>query len=132
MTTESEKIKEGCGKEFDWDTNMPMICGEEYCGEVRLCDDCEGKITTAEKIKEGCYKRWGEDDEMICLGTEGTLNIHGLCPTCQARLSQYKSDLQQELKFLKKSFCNKCCSSCMYNVEGRIIEIEKELQEIET
>jgi len=48
MTT-AEKIK-GCGKEFEWDTNMPMICGEEYYGEVRLCDDCEGKMTTAEKF----------------------------------------------------------------------------------
>ena len=48
MTT-AEKTK-GCGKEFEWDTNMPMICGEEYCGEVRLCDYCEGKMTTAEKF----------------------------------------------------------------------------------
>jgi len=88
-------------------------------------------MTTAEKIKEGCGKRTDFENNGLFY-KKPICSFGNLCEECQARLSQHKSDLQQELEFLKKSFCNKCCSSCMYNVEGRIIEIKKELEEIET
>ena len=54
--------------------------------------------TEAEKINEGCgiTDEWGETCGQMTSGRK-TGDIFYLCPTCQAKLSQYKSDLQQEL-----------------------------------
>jgi len=87
-------------------------------------------MTTAKQIKKGCGKLPCESSYTHCGKVSDITKKKVICNGCKARLSQYKSDLQRELEFLKNSFCNKCCSSCMYNVEGRIIEIEKELKEI--
>lgn len=31
----------GCGKEFDYDYDMPMICSELCWGKIQLCPTCQ-------------------------------------------------------------------------------------------
>jgi len=91
-------------------------------------------MTTAEKIKEGCgiTDEWGETCGQMTSGRK-TGDIFYLCPTCQAKLSQYKSDLQQELVLLKdlwiKGYGTAYDSPRVF-LEARINLIEKELKEI--
>jgi len=95
MTTESEKIKEGCGKEFELLENPKVYI---KCNELDLC------------------------------------------PICQAKLSQYKSDLQQELEFLEdkriildtSEFNGTDAEIVREEIQERINLIKKELKEIET
>jgi len=84
-------------------------------------------MTTAEKIKEGCGK----------LARQGAFKaecgIELLCPICQAKLSQYKSDLQQELEKweeLDKDNAISLNKDYMFKVKDRINFIKKELEEI--
>ena len=58
-------------------------------------------MTTAEKIKEGCGKRTDFENNGLTYNLP-ICSFGNLCSTCQARLSQYKSDLQQELAWLMK------------------------------
>ena len=61
-----------------------------------------------------------------------------LCPTCSARLSQYKSDLQQELEFLEDKriildtleFKGTDAEIVREEIQERINLIKKELEEI--
>jgi len=76
MTTEAKQIKEGCEKKFCRD------CGSE--------DDFHNESCT-----EG-------DLGFVFCGYKDLEEELFLCPICQAKLSQYKSDLQQELEFLEK------------------------------
>ena len=94
------------------------------------------KTTEAGKIKEGCGKEFEllENPKVYI-----KCNELDLCPICQAKLSQYKSDLQQELEFLENQIKNvrrhKSCVSCfrlLRTSEERINFIKKELKEIET
>lgn len=42
---EDEPKKIGCGVEFDWDDDMPVICGEDNfkTGHTQLCDKCQNQ-----------------------------------------------------------------------------------------
>jgi len=96
-------------------------------------------MTTAEKIKEEireikietkhCSQCNNDMREFkkYCIPHERQLEI------CQSRLSQYKSDLQQELEFLEKIFQD--LDGDESNVIGDLIQdritlIKKELKEI--
>jgi len=111
MTT-AEKIK-GCGKEFDWDTNMPMICGEEYCGEVRLCDDCEGKMTTAEKFNLSERRK-----ELGNYGFQDTESLGG-----GAKFYR-EEDVKEFIRLLKERLLEKS-----FRIEnGLVIDTDKEIR----
>ena len=88
-------------------------------------------MTTAKQIKEGCGVYMKEQD-LECgeeIETDRFESGCGflLCPICQARLSQYKSDLQQELRFLTKLEYNWTKES-ENGMISRINFIKKELE----
>jgi len=121
MTTEAEKIKEGCGK----------------------------KITIKEMPSKEYGKMWncGED-----WGFGGQEMPREYCEVCRAKLSQYKSDLQQELekweevnkvipeiKSRAKAYCGTMTNGTVLptprdwlkkKINERINLIKKELKEI--
>jgi hypothetical protein len=93
---------------------------------------------TAKQMKEGC-KNWATDTIVACEYECGEKSKHTekvhYCNICQARLSQHKSDLQQELEFLERYYnyegLGKCdCLSCRM-ITDKINLIKKELGEIE-
>ena len=72
MQINTKSLREGCGKEINHNIkNVIVTCGNS--------------ISYDGKLPNGIKARF----------------LFRLCPTCQAHLSQYKSDLQQELEFLK-------------------------------
>jgi len=88
-------------------------------------------MTTAKQMKEGCRRNWNWHGENIMCGCKDKDDSY-LCPECKARLSQYKSDLQQELATLNKiGKSYKIGGLALFYVQERIKEIKKELKEIE-
>ncbi len=51
-----ESIKKGCGKEFNYDDDEPMICGEDRDGRTFFCDECEEQDKSVIKISGGDEK----------------------------------------------------------------------------
>jgi len=106
-------------------------------------------MTTAEKIKEGCgcERRINNWDLHPRRCGKNKYSVDWLCEVCQVKLSQYKSDLQQELKFLEGDYAlnylkavkeDKLLDSgqkytiglVIKNFQARINLIEKKLKEI--
>ena len=98
-------------------------------------------MTTAEKIQEGCGKMFDYGvcgfNRWICGKTYYTEEIV-LCPSCKIQISQYKSDLQQELAKWEEVYAicppdEKCkeCLEIMPKIKKWINLIQKELQELE-
>ena len=94
-------------------------------------------MTTAEKIKEGCGLKVNTSNNHTICGEKKIKHAKNyrigntiLCIRCQARLSQYKSDLQQELEFLKNILFHSLSDVTKMKIKKRINLIEKELKEI--
>jgi len=95
--------------------------------------------STAKKIKKGCGELFENCESSGC-GKEDFDEDHPeikypieLCPTCQARLSQYKSDLQQELEFLEEGIMMTYEIKNIFfkeTIQERINFIKKELEEL--
>jgi len=97
----------------------------------------------AEKIKQGCGKNinvtiWLSKNRSKLDLSQCGKNKH-YCEVCQARLegfqagenSKHKSDLQQELEFLKNILFHSLSDVTKMKIKKRINLIEKELKEIE-
>ena len=82
-------------------------------------------ITEAEKIKKGC----GIVLKLIHKCGEYYAGRVIYCDVCQARLSQYKSDLQQELEFLE-GIKIECWQEPCIKISKRINFIKKELEDV--